>query len=400
MDETPLEDNFASPFFIGQRLLCRWQGQNHECEIVERRKRNTEYYIHFLDLDRRLDRWVPQGELSLPPDAGTNAAKRRLTRREKRKFGDMSESTPAEMDAESAALEKEHEERTKVKNIDLIQIGKFEIDTWYFSPYPEEYRHVKKLFICDYCLKYMKKASTLQRHTQSCQIRHPPGDEIYRDGNISVFEVDGANQKIYCQCLCLLAKLFIDHKTLYYDVEPFLFYVMCECGKQGFKVVGYFSKEKNSPDNYNVACILTFPQYQRRGYGRFLIALSYELSKRENKIGSPEKPLSDLGRISYRSYWTTVLLDLLAHHKRNLAIKDASQMTCIKPEDIISTLNHLGLIRYCKGQHVISVTPKLIEQHQAKLQSKTDDGSRVQLIPEKINWSPPTFPKAKAAKKS
>lgn len=33
-------------------------------------------------------------------------------------------------------------------------------------------------------------------------------------------------EQIYCQNLCLLAKLFLDHKTLYYDVEPFLFYVL------------------------------------------------------------------------------------------------------------------------------------------------------------------------------
>jgi hypothetical protein len=39
-------------------------------------------------------------------------------------------------------------------------------------------------------------------------------------------QVDGNINKIYCQNLCLLAKLFLDHKTLYYDVEPFLFYVL------------------------------------------------------------------------------------------------------------------------------------------------------------------------------
>ena len=43
---------------------------------------------------------------------------------------------------------------------------------------------------------------------------------------MSVFEVDGNVNKIYCQNLCLLVKLFLDHKTLYYDVEPFLFYVL------------------------------------------------------------------------------------------------------------------------------------------------------------------------------
>ena len=31
-------------------------------------------------------------------------------------------------------------------------------------------------------------------------------------------QVDGAEQKVYCQNLCYFAKLFLDHKTLYYDV--------------------------------------------------------------------------------------------------------------------------------------------------------------------------------------
>lgn len=52
--------------------------------------------------------------------------------------------------------------------------------------------------------------------------------QIYRNDNLAMFEVDGGEQKEYGQNLCSLAKLFLDHKTLYYDVDPFLFYVMCE----------------------------------------------------------------------------------------------------------------------------------------------------------------------------
>ena len=50
---------------------------------------------------------------------------------------------------------------------------------------------------------------------------------------LTYFEVDGAVAKLYCQNLCLLSKLFLDHKTLYYDVEPFLFYILCEHDETG-----------------------------------------------------------------------------------------------------------------------------------------------------------------------
>lgn len=120
--------------------------------------------------------------------------------------------------------------------------------------------------------RYMKSARTLERHKRKCDLRHPPGDEVYRDGQLSVFEVDGKDNTIYCQNLCLLSKLFLDHKTLYYDVEPFLFYILTEVDERGAHIVGYFSKEKSSPEDYNLACILTFPPYQRKGYGKFLIS--------------------------------------------------------------------------------------------------------------------------------
>ena len=49
---------------------------------------------------------------------------------------------------------------------------------------------------------------------------------------------------MYAQNLCLLAKLFLDHKTLYYDTDPFLFYIMTEIDNRGHHIVGYFSKVK------------------------------------------------------------------------------------------------------------------------------------------------------------
>ena len=47
-------------------------------------------------------------------------------------------------------------------------------------------------------------------------------------------------------------------------------------------------------DDYNLACILVFPPYQRRGLGKLLISFSYELSRINSTIGSPEKRMPTL----------------------------------------------------------------------------------------------------------
>jgi histone acetyltransferase HTATIP len=245
----------------------------------------------------------------------------------------------------SGSMTQNQAEISRVRNLDRIQMGKFEIEPWYFSPYPQEFGECDMVFICEFCLSYFGEAKQFERHRSKCTLLHPPGNEIYRDDYVSFFEIDGRRQRTWCRNLCLLSKLFLDHKTLYYDVDPFLFYCMCTRDEFGCHLVGYFSKEKESAEGYNVACILTLPQYQRKGFGRLLIAFSYELSKREGKLGSPEKPLSDLGLLGYRAYWQEIIVEMLMDGRTEANIEDLGAIAAMTTNDVLHTLQNLNMIK-------------------------------------------------------
>lgn len=166
--------------------------------------------------------------------------------------------------------------------------------------------------------------------------------------------------------------------------------ISAEVDEYGAHLVGYFSKEKFSPEEYNLACILTLPPHQKKGFGKFLISLSYELSKLEGKVGSPEKPLSDLGKLSYRSYWSYVLLSTLKERgDEHLSIRELSKLTSIKTEDIISTLQALGMIEQVKGVHVVKTSTKIINEH---LQGNRS--AQYFCKPQAIHWEPRPLVKA------
>lgn len=82
-------------------------------------------------------------------------------------------------------------------------------------------------------------------------------------------------------------------------------------------------------------------------------ALGYLLSRREGQAGSPEKPLSDLGRLSYLAYWKSVILEYLyRHQERHISIKAISRATGMCPHDIATTLQHLHMIDKRDGRWV------------------------------------------------
>ncbi|VDM95340.1 unnamed protein product [Thelazia callipaeda] len=271
-----------------------------------------------------------------------------------------------------------------------IRIGAFEIEAWYSAPYPAEYAHLSILYICEFCMKYMRSSEIKQRHSERCLLRHPPGNEIYRKDDVSVFEVDGHHSKMYCQNICLLAKLFLDHKTLYYDVEPFLFYVVTKNNNSGFHFVGYFSKEKYNSRKHNLSCIMILPSYQKQGFGRFLIDFSFLLSRKEGLNGTPEKPLSDLGRCAYKSYWRSAICEYLylttsKDKTKRLTLKGIARGTGISVYDVIETLQSLNMLQIINSEIRLVLNLSLLKNQWTK---SRNDAKRIWLDETKLLWSP------------
>ncbi|KAK9468108.1 acyl-CoA N-acyltransferase [Lipomyces arxii] len=206
-----------------------------------------------------------------------------------------------------------------------------------------------KLYVCNRCFKYATAASDMSVHSSSCSRQFStPGKLVYQYNEFSIREVDGEQYKVYCQCLSLFAKLFVDTKSLYFAVDRFKFYVLIHhISPKQEQSVGYFSKEKLSWDENNLACILTFPPFQGQGLGQFLIEFSYHMSILEGKLGSPEKPLSEDGRKSYILYWCTAVAKALprVEHYGKVSINDIADETGIRQDDILDALRSMNALQ-------------------------------------------------------
>ncbi|RXK39995.1 hypothetical protein M231_02635 [Tremella mesenterica] len=239
-----------------------------------------------------------------------------------------------------------------------------------------------KLYVCDVCsvsfvrnysdnqlcFKYFRTKPAWQQHYTSCDLLQPPGKRVYQKGSYSIYQVDGAEATLYCQNLSLFGKLFIDVKSLFFHVEHFLFYVLCDAAtSKRDQVMAFFSKEKYSYDDYNLACIITFPQYQSRGFGRLLMEFSYHLTLHPStrpasgSPGTPERPLSDLGLKSYTSYWNSVILRFC----RTLLPPDPPQTSkatrtsrprrsiALKSQEAVMNVNGVGKLLICN--HLVKI---------------------------------------------
>eukprot|EP00505_MAST-04D_sp_SCG-Rhode-Island_P004598 Stramenopile-MAST_4_protein_4598 len=373
---------------VGHRYVClggKWGGNRDQTSKTFPADllaiKGEKCYLHFVGLDKRLDEWVTIdrilyeddgktlcGDGSVAISAGKQGNKRKfMTADSEDAFEQQKKANKHRSTRHSVHSHGHQDPKTKVRNIKSVRLGNYIIDPWYYSPYPGKFGDdVDSLYICEFTFKYMLNLNTLAKHSQSSS-KCPPGKMIYKDETrkLAAFEIPGKEHPVYCQNLCLFAKLFIEHKTLYYDVTPFTFYIVTEYDEDGHHPVAYYSKENHSAENYNLACILTFPPHQRKGYGRLLMSLSYEMSKRNGDFnGSPEKPLSDLGKLSYRSFWIFSILSFLREQPKGHAVnlEDIIQATGFKREDIISTIHYLGLLKHWKGQYTFHYTRNVLNE--------------------------------------
>lgn len=260
------------------------------------------------------------------------------------------------------------------RNVKQVVLGDILFQTWFDSQYPEELvkRGTEILFVCGSCFRYTCDKAALTCHATQCEHKpRPPGTQIYKDGGYSVWEVDGEDQKLFAQNLSLFAKLFLDHKSVLFDVSFFLYYLLVYTDPDDaadYRILGYFSKEKMSWDPNNLACILIFPPYQHKQLGKLLMGISYKLSGWERDpgcIGGPERPLSTMGEKSYIRFWEERLARffLFGHEgeidadqstatkgskkktaRKEITIREIGQATGMLIEDVITALKTMGIV--------------------------------------------------------
>lgn len=71
-----------------------------------------------------------------------------------------------------------------------------------------------------------------------------------------------------------LVRLYVCYNSFF----AVLFYILTDADSTRDHVLGFFSKEKVSYDDYNLACIVVLPPYQKMHYGMLMIEFSKDIA--------------------------------------------------------------------------------------------------------------------------
>ncbi|ODV85814.1 hypothetical protein CANARDRAFT_232740 [[Candida] arabinofermentans NRRL YB-2248] len=267
------------------------------------------------------------------------------------------------------------------RNVSRLQLGTYEFDTWFGNPVlfthnePEflgfkqlqkavkvttsnkkylEFNEAKKIWIpklyfCPNCFKYTDIQDEMDIHIQCCTYRKKlPGKIMYHDGEVSIRKVKGSKHKLFCQCMCILAKFFLGNKSVFFNLDFYDFYIIYKKLNGVPTPMGFYSRELLSWEANNLSCILVIPCYQKQQLGTKLIDFSYHLSNYEQIISGPERPLSPFGKISYLSFWSKALVRAFIYGNlstyRHITLEIISRKTGFRTEDIILALDYMEVL--------------------------------------------------------
>lgn len=322
------------------------------------------YYVHYLEHNRRMDEWIDDPARIRKLDKTVDKFNQ-----EKKAQQEKGEAVHDSSEDEKLTPQKrvEHEVATKLKTVSQIVFGKYRAPTWFFSPLPEKYHGHEVLYFCEYCLSFFLEEEEQVRHMLVCTLVTPPGDMIYCDSeNRAIWEVEYFKNQTYIENLGYLAKMYLDHKLLEKTLDLFNFYVLTEWDETGHHFVGYFSKNREWSNSYNLSCILVLPFFQKKGYGKFLINFSYELAIIENQIGTPERPLSDFGRQAYHAFWLQRIIEYIwtlnEAQRANLSVTQISKATHIMEIDIHFVLDKVKILKRVGEQNYMCLNNELLKR--------------------------------------
>ena len=80
-------------------------------------------------------------------------------------------------------------------------------------------------------------------------------------------------------------------------------------------------------------------------------------------------------------------LQILRKRKEPISVNEIAEQTSIRPDDIISTLYHLNVVKYYRGQNCIVLAEDLLKSHDKAMAKKkiSIDPSCLQFQP--IDWA-------------